>query len=95
MDYLTPVPKKFLGIVGQDPSDSKSSQLHVDIFWFCFHSFEVYSSINSSKMIGNSREVSNFHRLLLKLNRFMHNSLPVLPGHSFTHTSNKQRIVSI
>ena len=23
-------------IVGQDPSDSKSSRLHVDIFWFCF-----------------------------------------------------------
>ena len=31
-----PVPRKFLGIVGQVPSDSKSSQLHVDIFRFCF-----------------------------------------------------------
>ena len=47
-----PVPGKFLGIVGQDPSeDSSSNQLHVDIFRFCFHSFEVYS-IDSSKMIG-------------------------------------------
>ena len=27
-----PVPGKFLGIVGQDPSDSKPSRLHVDIF---------------------------------------------------------------
>ena len=31
-----PVPGKFLGIVGQDPSDSKSTWLHVDIFRFCF-----------------------------------------------------------
>ena len=30
------VPRKFLGIVAQDPSDSKSNQLHVDIFQFCF-----------------------------------------------------------
>ena len=29
-----PVPEKFLGILGQDPSDSKASQLHVDIFRF-------------------------------------------------------------
>ena len=27
---------KFLGIVGQNPSDSKSNRLHVDIFRFCF-----------------------------------------------------------
>ena len=31
-----PVPGKFLGIVDQDPSDSKSSRLQVDIFRFCF-----------------------------------------------------------
>ena len=30
------VPRKFLGIFSQDPSDSKSNQLHVDIFQFCF-----------------------------------------------------------
>ena len=30
----TPVPRKFLGIVGQDPSDSKSDRLHVDISRF-------------------------------------------------------------
>jgi hypothetical protein len=34
-------------VVGQDPSDSKSSRLNVDIFRFCFHSYEVYS-IDSS-----------------------------------------------
>ena len=56
------VPGKFLGIVGQDRSDSESSRLHVDIFRFCFHSFEVYSSIDSSKMISNSPKVSNFNR---------------------------------
>ena len=27
---------KFLGIAGQDPSDTKSSRLHLDIFRFCF-----------------------------------------------------------
>jgi hypothetical protein len=63
---------KFLGIVGQNPSDSKSNRLHVDIFRFCFDSFEVHS-IDSSKMIGNSPEVSNFNRLFLKLNRFIYN----------------------
>jgi hypothetical protein len=31
-----PLPGKFLGIVGQDPSDSKSNRLHVDILQFCF-----------------------------------------------------------
>ena len=71
-EFLRAVPGKFLGIVGQDPSDSKSNRLHVDIFRFCFHSFEVYS-IDSSKMIGNSPEVSNFNRLNLKLNRFICN----------------------
>ena len=60
-------PGKFLGIVGQDPCDSKPIRLHVDIFRFCFHSFEGHS-IDFSKMIGNSPEVSNFHRLFLKLN---------------------------
>ena len=50
-----------------------SSRLHVDIFQFwCFHSFEVHS-INSSKMIRNSSEVSNFNRLFLELNQFICN----------------------
>jgi hypothetical protein len=56
-------------LVGQDPSDSKSNRSHVDIFQCCFHSFGAYS-IDSSKMLGNSHEVSNFNRLFLKLNRF-------------------------
>jgi hypothetical protein len=34
--YIIAVAGKFLGIVGQYPCDSKSSRLHVDIFWFCF-----------------------------------------------------------
>ena len=66
------VPGKFLGIVRQDPSDSESNRLHVDIFQFCSLSFEVYS-IDSSKMIGKFPEVSNFNRLNLKLNRFICN----------------------
>jgi len=61
------VPGTFLGLVDHDHSDSKSSR-------FCFHSFEVYSSIDSSNMIGNSPEVSNFNQwLFLKLNRFICN----------------------
>ena len=76
-----PVPRKFLGIVGQDPSDSKSNRLHIDIFRCCFHSFESFEvcSIDSSKMISNSPEVSNFNQLFLKLNRFICNSPPVVP----------------
>ena len=67
-----PVPGKILGIVGQDPTDSKSNWLLVDMFQFCFHSFEIYS-IDSSKMMGNPPEVSNLNRLFLKLNRFICN----------------------
>ena len=44
--------------VGQDPSDSKSKRLHVEIFRFCcFHSFEEVYSIDSSKMVGKSPQV--------------------------------------
>ena len=63
---------KFLGMVGQDPSDSESNRLHVDIFWFCFRTSEVYS-IDSSKMICKFPAVLNFNRLFLKLNRFICN----------------------
>ena len=38
------------------------NQLHVDIFRFGFHLLEVYFFIDSSKMISNSPEVSNFNR---------------------------------
>ena len=70
---LRAMPGKFLGIAGQDHSDFKTTRLHVDIFWFCFHSFEIYFSIDSSKMIRNSHEVSNFNWLVLKLNRLICN----------------------
>ena len=64
---------RFWGIVGQDRCDSQSSRLHVDmIFRFCFHLFGVYSSIDFSKMMGNSPEVSTFNRLFLNLNRFIY-----------------------
>ena len=33
----------FLGIIGQDPSVSKSNRLHVAIFQFCFIKLGVYS----------------------------------------------------
>ena len=38
---------------------------------FAFVQFEIYSSIDSSKTIDNPPEVSNIHRLFLKLNRFI------------------------
>ena len=57
------VPGKFLGIVGQDPSDSKSNWLHVHIFPVLLYSFEVWS-IDSSKMIGKFLEVLNFNRFI-------------------------------
>ena len=65
-------PGKFLSIVGQDPSDSKSNRLHVGIYQFCFHSFEIYS-IDSSKLSDNSPKVSNFNWLFFELNRFICN----------------------
>ena len=37
-------------------------------------------------MIGNFPEVLNFNRSFLKLNRFICNQPPVLPGHSCAHT---------
>ena len=56
---------KFLVRVGQDPSDSKSSWLHVDIFQFCF--MHLGYTMDSSKMINNPPEVSSFNQLCLKL----------------------------
>jgi hypothetical protein len=32
---ISQLSNKFLGIVGEDPSDSKSNWLHADIFRFC------------------------------------------------------------
>ena len=78
-DTCLSVRGKFLDIVSQDPSDSKSNRLHVDIFWFCFPSFEVLYFIDSSKMIGNPPEVANFNWLFLKLNWFIYKYPPVLP----------------
>ena len=72
-DSSTHCPGKSLGIVGQDPSDSTSNRLHVDIFRFCFHSVEGHS-IDSSTRSGKFPEVlMNFNRLFLELNQFICN----------------------
>ena len=55
-------PGSFLGIVGQDPSDSKFNRLHVDTFRFFF---EV-CSIDSSKLLGNSPECRTSTGIFLK-----------------------------
>ena len=44
------VPGEFLGIVSQDPNESKSNLVRLDNFWFFFNSCEVYF-IDSSKVI--------------------------------------------
>ena len=50
---LLPVPEKFLGIVGQEPSDFKSNWLHVDIFQFCFTHLRYIVWIPLSHCPGN------------------------------------------
>ena len=78
----------FLGIItGWDPSVWKPNRLHVDILRVTRYTLHVFLywigvySINSSKMTGNFPAVSNTNRLFLKLNRFICNQPPVLPGH--------------
>jgi hypothetical protein len=70
MDYsLQNSARKVFGHIEsvKDPSsDSKSSRSHVWHHLPVFlYSFEVYSCIDSSKMIANSPKVSNFNRSLL------------------------------
>ena len=57
------LPVKFLGIVGQDPSESKFNQLHVHmIFRLCFYSFQVYSMdlLNWSAILMKSQTSTNY-----------------------------------
>ena len=65
-----------LSITNQDPSDSKSNRLHVDIFRVFLHEFEVYS-IDPSKMTNKFREVLIFNwwasYFFLELNQFICN----------------------
>ena len=60
---------EILGIIGQDPSVSKSNQLPVDIFMFFLCLYCLYHF----KMIGKFSEVLNFNQLFLKLNWFVCN----------------------
>ena len=68
----TQYPGRIWGIIGQDPSDSKSNRHHVEIFRFLIDWFRYILQI-SSKMMGNFPEVLNFNRLFLKVNRFVCN----------------------
>ena len=65
---------RFLGITGWDPVTC----WHPPIFLYWIG---VYSTINSSKIIGNFHALLNFNRLYLKLNQFICNQLPNLPDH--------------
>ena len=62
-------PKRNLGIIGEDPSASKSTRLHVCDLLIFLYQFEVYS-IDLSKMMGFFSKVLNWKRLFLKLNKF-------------------------
>ena len=62
---------RFLHIIGQSPSVSKSNQLHAAIFQLK-DIFEVYS-MDSFKMMGNFFKVLHFNQLFLKLNRLICN----------------------
>ena len=70
--------------ISQNPSvffpSSTVDIIHVAIFRFFFIKFEVYSW-SSSKMMGNSPEVSSFNRLLLRLHQFICNKRSVFPVH--------------
>jgi hypothetical protein len=55
--------QNILGIVGQDPSDSKIQPVTCSHLSVLLYSIEVFP-IDSTKMIGNSLEVSNFNQFI-------------------------------
>jgi hypothetical protein len=58
-------------------------------FGFPILNYLWVDSMNFSKTTGNFPAVlMNFNRLILKLNRFICTSLPVLPDHSLNHNMN-------
>ena len=61
---------RFLGIIGQDPSVSKSNRLHVDTLPIFVIDVEV-NSLNS-KLIRNPPEVLYFHKLCLSQTQPVH-----------------------
>ena len=63
---------RLLGIIGRDPSLSKSNQLHVHVFGILFMDLR-YNSLDSSKTIDDFPEVLNFNQLFLKLKWFICN----------------------
>ena len=67
---------RFLGIIGQNPSVSKSTKLHVDIFRFVFINLR-YTFSKSSRLTGSFYDILNFNWLFLKLNQFICNQRSV------------------
>ena len=65
-------PGRFLGIIGQNPSVSKSNRLLILIFGVFIYYIEV-CSIDSHLMMGSFPEALNFNWLFFKLNRFICN----------------------
>jgi hypothetical protein len=71
MSSLPPCPERILDIIGQNPSVSKSNQLHVVIFWFVFIDLRCIYSTDSSKTSANFPQILKFDCLSLKLNRLI------------------------
>ena len=65
-------PRRFLNIVGQNPSASNSNQLHVVNLWNVFINMR-YSLHIPLKRLGYFLKVLNSDQLFLKLNEFICN----------------------
>ena len=81
------IPKKFLGIVGQDHGDAKSNQLHVDIFWFCFIHlrFILHIPLKCSVILLKSRTSTSYFSNSTSLSVTNHWFFPS-PGLQSHHT---------
>ena len=70
--------RRFLGIISQNPSISKSNRLHVLFFGYFFINLKY---THSSETTANTSEVLNFNQLFLKLNWPICNQWLVRPVH--------------
>ena len=64
---------KFLGIVGQDPSDSESNRFTVHIFWFCFIHLRYILQIPLKWSVILWKSWTSTGQLFLKLGSFVTN----------------------
>ena len=63
--HINHCPGRFLNIISQNPSVSKSNWLHVVIFQYFVIDLGIYSIDSSTMTGGNFPKVLNFNRLFL------------------------------